>query len=34
MAILYLRTLKHTSKAIIDGSPGEIVVQFNVGKTT
>jgi hypothetical protein len=26
MAILYLRTLKHTSKAIIDGSPGEIVV--------
>jgi hypothetical protein len=26
MAILYLRTLKHTSKAIIDGSPGEIMV--------
>ena len=26
--------LKHTSKAIIDGSPGEIVVQSNARKTT
>jgi hypothetical protein len=33
-AILYLWTSKHTSKAIIDGSPGEIVVQFNVARMT